>query len=92
MGRRNWADRIACAANLQEEAIPGQTVVELFGDHRVLIEQHQGVTEYGRYRIGVRVRYGSVCVCGEQLELARMQADQLVITGRIDAVQLTRGC
>jgi sporulation protein YqfC len=90
MGRRDWADRIACAADLQEEAIPGQTVVELFGDRRVLIEHHQGVTEYGKDRIGVRVRYGSICVCGQALELARMRTDQLVITGRIDSVVLSR--
>lgn len=90
MDRRNWADRIACVADIQEEAIPGQTVVELFGDKRVLIEHHQGVTEYGRDHIGVRVRYGSLCIRGKGLELARMRSDQLVITGCIDSVELIR--
>ena len=90
MERRGWADRIACAADLQEEAIPGQTVVELFGDRRILIEHHQGVTEYGRQKIQVRVRYGAICICGSGLELARMRSDQLVITGCIDSVQLFR--
>lgn len=90
MQRRNWADRIACTADLQEEAILGQTVVELYGDRRLLIEHHQGVTGYGVDRIEVRVRYGVLCICGMGLELARMRSDQLVITGRIDSIQLIR--
>ena len=31
--------------------LPGQPVVELVGDRRVLIENHIGVTEYGTERI-----------------------------------------
>lgn len=90
MKQHGWAERIAGAADLQEEAIPGQTVVELFGDRRVLIEHHHGVTEYGTQRILIRVRYGSLCICGSQLELARMRSDQLVVTGCIDSVTLIR--
>lgn len=90
MERKNWADRVAYVADIQEEAIPGQTVVELFGDRRVLVEHHQGVIEYGKERIGVRVRYGALCIRGKGLELARMRSDQLVITGCIDAVELIR--
>ena len=53
-------------------------------------EAHGGVTEYGREKIQVKVRYGYVCICGGCLELARMTAEQLVITGRIDSVSLIR--
>lgn len=86
--RRGWMERLADSADLQGEALPGQPLVELFSDRRVLIEHHGGVTEYGREKIQVKVRYGYVCICGGCLELARMTAEQLVITGRIDSVSL----
>lgn len=88
---RGWIERLADSADLQGEAIPGQPLVELYGDRRILIEHHGGVTEYGRDKIQVKVRYGYLCVCGGCLELARMTAEQLVITGRIDSVNIIRG-
>lgn len=88
--QRGWIERIADSADLQGEAFPGQPVVEIFGERRVLIEHHNGVIEYGRERIQIRVHYGFLCVCGSCLELARMTGEQLVITGRIDGVNLIR--
>lgn len=88
--RNGMLERLADRTDLQDEALPGQPLLELYGDRRVLIEHHRGVTEYGRERIQVRVRYGWICVCGGCLELARMTAEQLVITGRIDSVNLVR--
>ena len=91
MDRRNRIlERLAQSADLPGEAIPGQTVVELVDDRRVLIESHNGVTEYGREKICVRVRYGRVEICGCGLELARMTKDQLVITGHIQDIVLRR--
>ena len=88
--RRGFLERLAEGADLPGEAMPGQPLVELAGDRRVLIENHKGVTEYGRERISVRVRYGQLVVCGCGLELARMTKEQLVIIGRIDGVTLHR--
>ena len=91
MDRRNRIlERLAQSADLPGETIPGQTVVELMDDRRVLVENHNGVTEYGREKICVRVRYGRVEICGCGLELARMTKDQLVITGHIQDIVLRR--
>ncbi len=84
-------NRLAQAADLQDEPIPGLPLVELAGDRRVLIEHHKGVTEYGREQICVKVRFGQICICGSGMELSRMTKGQLVITGRIDSVMLMRG-
>lgn len=70
--------------------LPRQSVVEIGGDRRVLIEEHFGVQEYSRDTITVKVRYGCVTVCGGDLELTRMTREQVVICGRIDAVTLHR--
>lgn len=88
---KHLLERIAGAADLADEPIPGLPLVEIAGDWRVLIEHHQGVTQYGRCRICVRVKYGAVVISGTRLELSRMTGQQLIITGRIESVQLERG-
>lgn len=90
--KKHWMQRLADSAELDAEPLPGVPVVELAGDSRVLIERHGGVTEYSRERIGVKVRYGTVNICGCNLELTRMTREQLVVSGRIDCVQLHRRC
>lgn len=92
MKQRRWMDRIVETADLQGEPAPGQPIVEILGERRVLIEHHGGVTEYSRERIQIKMRYGRLCICGDGLELARMSAQQLVITGRIDSISLIRRC
>lgn len=88
--RKAWMQRLADGMDLPGEPLPGVPVVELAGDRRVLIERHGGVTQYSRERICVKVRYGQVLVCGCDLELTRMTREQLVISGRINGIQLLR--
>lgn len=89
--KRSFMEQITNAADLQDEPIPGLPLIEIAGERRVLIENHRGVIEYGSQTIRVKVKYGQVCICGSGLELARMTRGQLVISGRVDAVQLIRG-
>lgn len=86
-----FMERLTKAADLQEEPIPGLPLIELAGDRRVLMENHCGVTEYGRNRIRVKVKFGQVCVSGQCLELAKMSKGQLIISGKIEGVELIRG-
>lgn len=85
-------ERLADGAELSGEPLPGQSIVELAGDRRVLIEHHFGVIQYSPERIGVKVKYGTVTICGCAMELTRMTREQLVISGRIDSVSLLRRC
>jgi sporulation protein YqfC len=89
---RHWVQRLADGAQLYGETLPGVPLIEIAGDHRVLIENHNGVIEYDRERIRVRVRYGALCITGCGLELTHMTRSQLVISGQIDSVQLQRRC
>lgn len=91
MGRgRNFLERLAEEADLTAESLPGQPIVEVAGDRRVLIENHFGVKAYSREQIVVKVKFGFVCVCGCGLELMRMTKEQLVIRGRIEGITLQR--
>lgn len=91
MGKgRMFLERLAEEAEIGADSVPGQPIVEIAGDNRILIENHFGVMGYSRERILVKVRFGCVCVCGCGLELIRMTREQLVIRGRIDSVTLQR--
>lgn len=88
MEKRNYLRRIMDAAHLSSEPQPGQPIVELVGDQRVLIEGHCGVLEYDHSMICVRIKRGSLCVKGCNLELMQMSKNQLIICGEICAVLL----
>lgn len=87
---RNWMERLAERMDLPGEPVPSQPLAELAGDRRLLIEHHRGVTQYSREQICIKVSYGYLQVCGSCLELSRMTAEQLVITGQIQQIQLLR--
>ena len=88
--RRIFFDQILEQSALGAEGIPGQPIVEISGEHRVLIENHQGVAAYGQNQILVNVKFGSLCICGCGLEMMHMTKEQLIVTGRIDSVGLLR--
>lgn len=91
MGKgRSIIQRLAEEAELTEVPFPGQPIVEIAGENRVLIENHLGVIAYSRETVRVKVRFGCICVSGCGLELLRMSREQLIIRGRIDGVTLQR--
>ena len=86
----DWMHRLTERMDLPGETLPGMSVAELAGDSRILVEGHRGVTEYSPCRVTAKVTYGELSVCGACLELRQMSRHQLVICGRIDAVELRR--
>lgn len=88
--KQRWTQRILDSAGIPDETLPRQTILELCGDGRVLIENHRGVAGYDQKEILVHVGYGKLAVQGTGLRLCRMQGKQLIITGRIQAVLLRR--
>ena len=86
----NFLNRLMEQADLSDEPLPRIPIVELSDDRRVLIENHCGISEYGKECIRVRVRYGEICICGNCLLVSRLSGNQLIITGRIDSISLVR--
>lgn len=87
----SWANRVWQGMELWGESAPLQSVLELCGDGRLLIENHFGVSEYTVERICVKVRFGQILISGCGLKLRRMQGQVLVITGRIEQISVIRG-
>ena len=69
----------------------GVPLVEICGNSRVLIENHNGITCYGGSDIFVKVKKGDIHVVGDGLFLCRMNKTKLVITGKITSVHMHIG-
>lgn len=91
MVKKGLLERAIMGADLPGEAVPGLPLVEIMGEHRVLIENHRGVIGYGCSEICVKVKFGCLKICGNDLMLCQMTKQQLVISGTIDSVCLCRG-
>lgn len=71
--------------------MPGQSVVELLGDNRVLVENHRRIIEYDLERACIAVSYGKVIIMGCNLQLRHVASRKLLVTGRIERIELYRG-
>ena len=89
MPKFHWVRQMVDQAELMEEAMPAQPVVELLGEGRVLIEGHKGVCAYSDREIDVKTRLGIVKISGSNLKLTNMSAYRLVISGLISCVYLS---
>ena len=81
--RETLADRFELPAGAA-----GVVKVTLMGTRRVLIEDHRGLASYSRERIEVNAGAHRVRIIGEALELAAMDREALLVTGRILSVEL----
>lgn len=87
---RDLLQRLADSAELAETPVLAVPIVEIAGERRVLVENHHGVSAYGRECVLVKVGFGRVRICGCNLEIQRMTKEQLIIQGKIDSVTLLR--
>ena len=91
MKRRPWSESITRHMQQYGQALQLQPILELGGDKRIWIENHGGVKDYSPNHICVTVRYGQIMIYGVDLCMRKMQGQILVITGRIDRIELMRG-
>ena len=82
-------ERTAEVFDLPADAVAGLPRVELVGDKELRMENHKGILAYGSQEIHISGGRLIVKVRGEQLELKSMNAGELLISGRIQGVELT---
>lgn len=90
MRGKDMMERMTKVASRTGEPILKQPLLEMCGQYRVLIEHHKGIGEYSPHAIHVKVRFGTILISGNCLEISRMTADQLIIMGNIDMVSLIK--
>ena len=79
------------SSELGDESLPGQSVVELLGDSRIIIENHKRILQYDPLMISIRFSFGTLSIIGCNLQLRSMIGHKLLITGKIDRIELCRG-
>ncbi len=75
----------------QGKSKAAQTLVEVVGIGRVLIENHCGILAYGSEMISVGATFGTVEISGSGLRLCCMNREQLFVSGQILSITLERG-
>lgn len=85
-GHDKLSSNLPLKLDLSAEVLPAQTLVEIFGTQRVVIENHKGVVQYDNCQICVKKQKGFITVSGKRLNIARMSREQLVIVGCIESV------
>lgn len=86
--KTSLTQRMLTRLDLPEESLPGAMRITISGSTRVLVEGHRGLLEYAGDRIAAAGPGCRILIKGERLGLAAMDRRELVVSGRIWAVEL----
>lgn len=89
-GKDGLLVRASRALDLPGDVVAGLPRLELIGDGELRMESHRGILSYGPEEIHISGGKLMVMVKGSGLELRAMNPTELLITGRIAAVELAR--
>lgn len=82
---KNWKERLA---GPEVQALKPQTLAEIYGQDRLLVEHHKGIVSYGTECIRIAGTFGELVVEGADLRLCCMSRSQLVIRGKLENLRL----
>lgn len=86
--RRTLREKAAQLFSLPADAVAGVPLVELRGDGQLRVENHRGILAYSTTEIHISGGKIAIRVRGSGLELRVMNAQELLITGRVTSVEL----
>ena len=87
--RVGFLEKTAELLDLPADALAGLPRLELTGDGELRMENHKGILAYGSEEIHVSAGAFLVKISGQGLELRAMTGLELLITGKIEQIQLT---
>ncbi|MFZ5817676.1 MAG: sporulation protein YqfC [Bacillota bacterium] len=81
--RGGLRDRLVSLLELPGDAMLDVARVTLVGDMEMVIENHRGLTEYTPDRVVMTVPEGLLAVDGEDLKIAAISPEQVILLGKI---------
>jgi sporulation protein YqfC len=87
--RAGLLERTAQLFDLPADALAGLPRVELVGDKELRVDNHKGILSYGTQEIHVSGGAFLIKITGQDLQLRAMTGLELLITGKIEHIQLT---
>ena len=79
--------RMADAANLPKDVVPGVPILTLTGHYEVNIENYRGILEYTEQLIRINVRSGQIRITGKSLEINYYTTTDMKITGKVEKIE-----
>ena len=73
---------------LHGESIPGNVLIEIHGEDRVLIENHRGIQDFTEEAVRLFTTNGPLCIYGSSLSLCEVRENALIVHGCIRRVDL----
>lgn len=87
--RRGLRDRLVSLLELPGDVLLDVARVTLVGDVELVVENHRGIVQYTEDRVGLSIPEGTLTVEGEELRIAAISPEQVIILGRIRSLRYT---
>jgi len=80
--------RLAEALELPKEIVLDLPVVTVIGNEEAFLANHKGVLEYATHGVRIKTTLGEFKIVGSDLVLKEINAENIVIIGKIEGVTL----
>lgn len=83
----NLRERMLSAADLPKDVILGNSVLTVYGNNEVCIENYQGIIEYTDTLIRIRTKNKQIRMTGKCLRIEYYTNDEMKIKGYIYSIE-----
>jgi sporulation protein YqfC len=80
-------EKLSTVFELPLEATSGATRMILVNNTDLFLENHKGIREYTLDRVRIHTERHEIVICGKDMELRNMGAENIVITGEITSIE-----
>lgn len=86
--RKKRLARLEEILEMPKELIEDEPKITIVGFEQLLIENYKGILEYEEFFIKLKTKIGIIAISGFSLNLEEMTEDDVMITGKIESVDL----
>jgi sporulation protein YqfC len=85
--QKRFKNRVVEAFELSEDIVFGSPSMKIIANSEILVENHDGVTEYSPKCIRLRTPLGGLIITGSRLVIKHIMFDEVLIKGVIEKVE-----
>ena len=75
---------------LEKGLLTSDSIIELVGDEKLIIENHRGIVKYSCEEMQVRVGFGTVCISGKNLSMSELMCEEITLEGEIAKIEFIK--
>jgi len=77
---------------IPKEIISKEPKLTIVGFNQMLIENYKGILEYEDFIIRISTEIGIIYINGLELNLNQITGDDIMVTGKIEGIELEKTC